>query len=40
MTIEKMLDRTLERQSEKSQNSEIGVLGDNADSEIDPTSID
>ena len=28
MTIEKMLDRTLERQSEKSQNSEIGVLGE------------
>ena len=40
MTIEKMLDRTLERQSEKSQNSEIEVLGDDADSEIDPTSID
>ena len=28
MTIEKMLERTLERQSEKLQNSEIGVLGE------------
>ena len=28
MTIEKMLERTLERQSEKLQNSERGVLGE------------